>query len=140
MTFSPEILRRVKNYSDEFIGDVYQTVVRIDKKDGKAFGYRVYKSVRKRYKVYHYVIYTILNWLEYRGLLTSRLESVEEFKERCKDHKGILRRGKVRKYYKINPGLPSERLGKVKELNYRKVSWKELGDEDNILWEYPVQT
>lgn len=139
MGIPKELEQRVRRFAPEFIQDILDTVKRIDKKDGKAFGLRVYRSVSKRYKTWHYQIYQCLNWFEFRGVLVSRLESVEEFTERCKVHKGIFNRGKRRKYYKVNSELPSSKLGKVRGLTYKKLSYKDLGLEDNTLWDYPVE-
>lgn len=133
--FPEKYLRRIARMDPDFIRDIYETTLRIHKKDNKAFGYRVFKSVSKRYQTPHFKIYLVLNYLEYLGALQIRLETPEDFKTRMKHITGITNRGMRRKYYEPckenNPNMTYTR-------SYKKLLYEDLGVPTRDNMEYPV--
>lgn len=129
-------IRRVENFHPDFVKDIIDTLKRIHVKDGKAYPLRIWKSVSKRWKSCpRYKITLTLNYLEYKGLLVCRLESIEEYKERMKGHPGLNKKGLRRKYFSPNPKSPMESMGK--ETKYEKLMYSDLGLEDTRIEEYP---
>ena len=130
-------LQRVNGFSNAFKKDIFDTLVRIDKKDpGKAYPLRIYNSVKKRWKYVHrYKITLTLQYFEYMGLVTCELESLEDYKKR-KHIPGLYAKGLRRKYYKVNTKKPSESMGN-EPVQYEKLSYHDLGIEENSM-EYPV--
>jgi len=127
-----DYLRKVKRLSKAFVNDVIETTLRIHKKDQKAYPLRVHKSVSKRFnKVHRYQVTLLLIYLEEIGFFESTLESVEEFRERMQDIKGLYERGRRRRYFRPSSGVPKDA-----PLEYRKITHEELGIFKD--WEYPV--
>ena len=133
-----DYINRVKRFHPEFVKDVIETTLRIHAKDGKAYPLRIAKSVAKRWKnVFRYKITLTLNYLEYMGILGKRLESLEEYKERMQKFKGLYERGKRRVYfYPHSDTLAPVNPGHV--LQYRKLSYDELGVKHERIEDYPV--
>lgn len=134
---NPKYKKRVENFSDAFKKDIIDTLKRIDAKDGKAYPYRIFKSVSKRWaSVYRYKITLALQYFEYLGLVVCTLEPLEEYQARMAEFPGLNRKGLRRKYYKMNPKRPSESRGSFTE--YVKLSYQDLGVPHEQLTEYPV--
>lgn len=132
-----DYIKRIKRFNKQFINDVLQTCIRIHNKDGKAFPFRIFRSVSKRWKHMHrYKVTLVLNYYEYLGFLKKRLEDVEEFKQRMAKHPGLYERGNRRVYFSPSDDLSASRIGDVVE--YRKLSYDELGVEHSHILEYPV--
>jgi hypothetical protein len=136
--FPKKYLSKIKGYSNAFKKDVYDTCLRIHAKDGKSFGLRIHRSVSKRFKCARNNVAITLLWFEHCGLLTSRLETVEEFRSRMALVPGLYQRGRRRKYYKPGVGRPSCTIGRGFDNTYRKLTYKDLGIEYNENTEYPV--
>lgn len=135
-------IKRVHGFSPDFIKDIYDTTVRIHKKDGKAYPLRVFKSVSKRWaSCFRYKVTLTLNYFEYLGILIKKLEPVEEFKDRMKDIRGLYEIGRRRVYFSPNPTPPStwiDTVGSVSPVVYEKLRYNELGINIIKKEDYPV--
>lgn len=136
-SFRKDYEKRVKSFHKDFIKDVLDTCIRIHKKDGKAYPWRIFRSVSKRWKhVHRFKITLTLNYFEYLGFLKVRLETVEEFKERVGFNKGLVGKGWRRKYFYPNPGVPSDDFGRITA--YSKLTYDDVGKPYVKVEDYPV--
>jgi hypothetical protein len=73
--------------------------------------------------------------MEYMGVVSSRMESVDEFKERMASVPGLYGRGRRRRYY--SPIDPSA-YGTNTPVAYTKLTYDDLNIPYERLLEYPV--
>lgn len=129
--------RRIKSYSKFFLTDVLETVGRLHRKDAKAYGRRVWKSVSRRFKCDPWKVYIVLNYYEYIGVLKVRLETTDEYISRMHDKPGLFSQGRRRKYYEPNPALEPSPVDDNYKKSYKKLDWEELGIPPPD-YEYPL--